>query len=84
MALSRSPATGPSSLSRLFGHYARRLEWDWVSCSIMEGAKNLTEVSSMLKGKAAGEPEPSSVSFAIRGRAHFAFDFAWLGVIDTL
>jgi hypothetical protein len=50
----------------------------------MEGAKNLTEVSSMLKGKASGEPEPSSVSFAIRGRAHFAFDFAWLGVIDAL
>jgi hypothetical protein len=35
----------------------------------MEGAKNLSEVTAMLKGKAAGEPEPSSVACVSRSRA---------------
>jgi len=37
-----------------------------ITCDrIMEGAKNLTEVSSMLKGKAAGEPEPSGLEMLL-------------------
>ena len=35
----------------------------------MEGAKNLSEVTALLKGKAAGEPEPSSVACVSRSRA---------------